>query len=429
MKTLIKNVHLTEKYGSGNNTVNILIENEFIKYVGKDSDFEGVDRVIEGNGNLVIPGFYNAHCHSSMTLFRGYGDDLPLDTWLNTRIFPAEENLSDERTYWGTMLATAEMLRGGIVSFSDMYMFMDSVARAVNETGIKANLARSIVSFDKDIEMKNDFRTLESIEFANKWHGANGGRIKVDMSLHAEYTNVEKCARYVGEYAVEHSLRMQFHLSETEKEHVECIQRHGLTPTEFFLRAGVLDAPSTAAHCVYLTENDMDILAEKGTYVAHNPVSNLKLGSGIMPYSLMREHGVNIALGTDGVASNNRLDMIRELQFAALIHKGNERNAAATNARDIIDMATVNGARSQGRDDCGEIMAGYRADLVMIDMSALNNIPTYNYESTLAYSAKTEDVVLTMVDGDILYRNGEYTTIDKERLAHEFKSVVDHYFD
>ena len=173
----------------------------------------------------------------------------------------------------------------------------------------------------------------------------------------------------------------------------------------------------------------MDILAEKGTYVAHNPVSNLKLGSGIMPYSLMKQHGVNIALGTDGVASNNRLDMIRELQFAALIHKGNERNAAATNARDIIDIATVNGAKSQGRDDCGEIKAGYRADLVMLDMSAFNNIPTYSYESTLTYSAKTEDVVLTMVDGDILYHNGEYTTIDKERLKFEFSDVVAHYFD
>ena len=150
--------------------------------------------------------------------------------------------------------------------------------------------------------------TIETIEFAKKWHGANRGRIMVDMSLHAEYTNVEKCARYVGEYAKENGLRMQFHLSETEKEHRECIGRHGLTPTEFFLKAGVLDVPSTAAHCVYLTENDMDILAEKGTYVAHNPVSNLKLGSGIMPYSLVKKHNVNLALGTDGVASNNRLD-------------------------------------------------------------------------------------------------------------------------
>ena len=429
MKTIFKNVTLLQSgFSQGVSYYVTVIDRHITKISTECPDTQGAT-VIDGQGNILMPAFYNAHCHAAMTLFRGYGEDLPLQRWLEERIFPAEDRLTHQSVYTATKLAIAEMLRNGIASFSDMYMFMDSVAEAVNKTGIKANLARSIVSFDKDIEMKDDFRTLESIEFAKKWHGANGGRIMVDMSLHAEYTNVEKCARYVGEYAKENGLRMQFHLSETEKEHMECIGRHGITPTEFFLRAGVLDVPSTAAHCVYLTENDMDILAEKGTFVAHNPVSNLKLGSGIMPYSLMRAHGVNIALGTDGVASNNRLDMIRELQFAALIHKGNERNAAATNARDIIDIATVNGARSQGRDDCGEIKAGYRADLVMIDMSAVNNIPVYNYESALAYSVKTEDVCLTMIDGDILYRDGEYTTIDMERLKFEFSDVVAHYFD
>ena len=426
MKTLIKNVYLTEKYGL-ESSVNILIEDKYIKYVGKD-DVEA-DKVIEGNGNLVIPGFYNAHSHAAMTLFRGFGDDLPLDVWLNTKVFPAEDYLTDEKVYWGSTLACAEMLRGGIVSFSDMYMFMDSVASAVNDTGMKANLARSIVSFDPDLDMKSDFRMNESIEFAQKWHGKNDGKILVDMSLHAEYTNVEKCCRYVADYCRENNYRMQIHLSETKKEHDECIKKRGMTPTEFFASTGVLDVPTTAAHCVYLTEGDMDILAEKGAFIAHNPVSNLKLGSGIMPYSLVKKHNVNLALGTDGVASNNRLDMIRELQFAALIHKGNERNAAATCARDIIDAATLGGARSQGRDDCGVIEAGYRADLVMIDMNTINNMPRGSFESALTYSAKTEDVLMTMVDGDILYNRGEYTTIDKERLMYTFSDIAAHYYE
>lgn len=426
MKTLIKNVHLTEKYGY-EGSVNILIEDKYIKYVGKDD--VAADKVIEGNGNLIVPGFYNAHSHAAMTLFRGFGDDLPLDVWLNTKVFPAEDYLTDEKVYWGATLACAEMLRGGIVSFSDMYMFMDSVAGAVNDTGMKANLARSIVSFDPDLDMKNDFRMNESIEFAQKWHGKNDGKILVDMSLHAEYTNVEKCCRYVADYCRENNYRMQIHLSETQKEHDECVKKRGMTPTEFFNMTGVLDVPTTAAHCVYLTEGDMDILAEKGAFIAHNPVSNLKLGSGIMPYSLVKKHNVNIALGTDGVASNNRLDMIRELQFAALIHKGNERNAAATCARDIIDSATLVGARSQGREDCGKIEAGYRADLVMIDMNTINNMPCESYESALTYSAKTEDVLMTMVDGDILYNKGEYTTIDKERLMYTFRDIAAHYYE
>ena len=426
MKTLIKNVYLTEKNGF-DSSVNILIEDKYIKYVGKEDAI--ADKIIEGNGNLIVPGFYNAHSHAAMTLFRGFGDDLPLDVWLNTKVFPAEDYLTDEKVYWGATLACAEMLRGGIVSFSDMYMFMDSVAGAVKDTGMKANLARSIVSFDPDLDMKSDFRMNESIEFAKKWHGANDGKILVDMSLHAEYTNVEKCCRYVADYCRENNYRMQIHLSETQKEHDECIKKRGMTPTEFFNMTGVLDVPTTAAHCVYLTESDMDILASKGAFIAHNPVSNLKLGSGIMPYSLVKKHNVNLALGTDGVASNNRLDMIRELQFAALIHKGNERNAAATCARDIIDSATLVGARSQGRDDCGKIEAGYRADLVMIDMNTINNMPCESYESALTYSAKTEDVLMTMVDGDILYNKGEYTTIDKERLMYTFRDIAAHYYE
>ncbi len=428
MKILIKDIRLTKDCGFGKNPVNILTDGKIISYIGEFVPDVRADRVIDGKGNLVLPAFYNAHCHSSMTLFRGYGDDLPLDRWLNERIFPAEDRLDEKSVYIGSMVAIAEMIRNGIVSFSDMYMFMDSVACAVRDCKVKANLARSIVSFDPDIDMKNDFRMKEAADFAKRWHGECDGKIKVDMSLHAEYTNVAKCCEYVADHAAKNGYLMQVHASETKKEHDECIERHGVTPIRFFSDTGVFDVPATAAHCVWADDEDIEILARKSVTVAHNPVSNLKLASGVMPYVKMKKAGVNIALGTDGAASNNRLDILREMQFAALIHKGTQLDAAATDASDMIYMATRAGALSQGRSDCGKIEIGYAADLLMIDLHSINNIPNYDYESAVCYSVGTSDIVLTMCDGCILYENGAYTSIDTERLEFEMKQVLENYF-
>ena len=429
MKILIKNVYLTEEYNFGKQKVNILTDGKKISYVSSDEMNFSADRVIDGNGNLVLPAFYNAHCHSSMTLFRGYGDDLPLDKWLNTRIFPAEDKLTDTAVYLGSMLAIAEMIRCGIVSFSDMYMFMDSVGRAVKDCGVKANLSRSVVSFDENLDMNSDFRMKESKELVQKWHGACDGKIKVDMSLHAEYTNVQRCVEYVARYAKDNGLGMQIHLSETEKEHMECIERRGVTPAKFFCDCGAFDVPTSAAHCVHVSDEDIELMAESNVTVVHNPVSNLKLGSGIMPYDKMKKAGINIALGTDGAASNNQLDILRELQFASLIHKGVNRQADITLAKDMIYCATRAGALSQGRFDCGRVEPGYAADLIMIDMNTLHNIPSYSFESSVCYSVKSSDVLFTMCDGCILYENGTYTSIDIEKIKHDFYCMLDKYFD
>ena len=221
----------------------------------------------------------------------------------------------------------------------------------------------------------------------------------------------------------------QIHVSETESEHREGIERRGMTPMQFLESCGVLDVPVTAAHCVYVTEDDMKLMAEKGVSVAHNPVSNLKLGSGVMPYKKMKEAGVNITLGTDGVASNNRLSILRELQFATLIHKGVERDPAVTLASDMIKCATKNGAKAQGRDDCGELKVGQKADLILIDMNAINNVPAYSIDSAVCYSANDDNIIMTVCDGNILYENGSYTTIDEEKLNHNAKKVIAHYFD
>lgn len=429
MKTIIKNVTLLPEYGFEGRSVHVTVEDKKITAISESlPEFVGAE-VVEGNGNLLIPAFYNAHCHAAMTLFRGYGEDLPLQRWLEERIFPAEEHLTHKSVYSATKWAIAEMLRGGVVSFSDMYMFEDAVAEAVLETGIKANLSRSLVSFDPTVDPSKDSRIAEGLELWRNYHNADDGRLKIDMSLHAEYTNQAHYCAYVGELAAKNGIGMQLHLSETEKEHNECIARHGKTPTEFFDSLGVFEAPTTAAHCVWVSDEDLAIMAKKGVTAAHNPVSNLKLGSGVMPLRKMLDAGVNVALGTDGVASNNRLDMLREMQTAAILHKGISRDPAITVASDMIALATRNGAIAQGRRDCGRVEVGYRADLVLIDRNSIHNIPSYDDYAMLAYSAERSDVIFTMADGRILYRNGEYTLIDEERLRFECREVFAHYFD
>ena len=430
MTTLIRNVRLLDEYGFGTKRIAVVIENGKYSYVGEAEPRIMADEIIDGKGNLLIPAFYNTHCHAAMTLFRGYGEDLPLDRWLNEKIFPAEDKLTSKSVNIATKLAIAEMLANGIASFSDMYMFMDEVANAVLETGIKANISRSIVSFSESDNIASDSRFLESVMLVKDFDGAANGKLKVDMSLHAEYTNTEQMARFIAEYTRENDLGMQVHISETEKEHRECKERRGgRTPVEFFADCGLFDARTTAAHCVYLTDNDMDIIREKKVSVAHNPVSNLKLGSGVMPLRKMLDKGINVTFGTDGVASNNNLDVLKEMQYAALLGKGISRQPESVRARELFSLATRNGAIAQGRYDCGAIKIGYKADAALIDLDSVNNIPSYDYYTTLAYSAKSSDLLMTMVDGEILYKDGEYKTIDIEKLKFEAKDVINHYFD
>lgn len=429
MKTILKNVTLLPETGYGEGNWHITIENKRITSITKDlPDTLGAE-VIDAKGNLLTPGFYNAHCHAAMTLFRGYGEDLPLQRWLEERIFPAEDRLNYENVTVATRLAIAEMLKGGIVSFSDMYMFEDAVAEVVLETGVKANLSRALVSFSPDANIASDSRFAEAKALVEKYQNADDERLKVDFSLHAEYTNLPHYIAEVSEYAATNGLRMHLHVSETEKEHNECIARHGKTPTKLFYDLGTLNTPTLAAHCVWVSDEDIAILAEKQVSVVHNPVSNLKLGSGVMPLGKMISAGVNVCLGTDGVASNNRLDILREMQTAAILHKGVLLDPTATTASQMPKLATRNGALAQGRADCGEIRIGARADLVLIDRNSIHNMPCFDDYAMLCYSAERSDVLLTMVDGRILYQNGTYTLIDEERLRYDAQKVFAHYFD
>jgi len=431
MKKLIRNVKLPAEYGFGNEDVSVEVIDSLFGKIGTDirADDAAYDEIVDGKGSLLLPGLYNTHCHAAMTIFRGYGEDLPLDRWLNEKIFPAEDRLTPVAVKTGTELAIAEMIANGITSFSDMYMFEDVVAEAVLETGIKANLSRSLVSFT-DGDPRVDYRFLEGAELVEKYHGTGEGRLRIDMSLHAEYTNTERMSRFVAEYAREKGVGVQIHISETEKEHREAMERRGgRTPTEFFYDCGLFEANVTAAHCVWLSDHDMDIFAEKGATVAHNPVSNLKLGSGVMPLRKMLDKGINVTLGTDGAASNNNLDILKEMQYAILLGKGISRRPESIRAEEMLPLVTVNGAKAQGRKNCGKICTGFQADAILVDLDSVNNIPSYGYETTLLYSTRASDVRMTMVDGRILYQDGEYKTIDIENLKYRAKDVIKHYFD
>lgn len=424
MKLLLRDVCLPDGRQG-----HVATENDRIVSVTKTAPEGAFDRILDcGGKRLVLPGLYNAHTHAAMQLFRGYGEDLPLQRWLEERIFPAEDKLTAQAVYTASLFAAAEMIRNGIVSFSDMYYFSDQTVRAVMESGMKANISRSIVSFDPAADFRRDSRYLEAVSLFEQYNGAADGRIRVDMSLHAEYTNVEGMCRTVAGYAASHGARIQIHVSETEKEHKECIARHHMTPMAFLAECGVLDVPVSAAHCVWVDENDMELMHEKGVVAVHNPVSNLKLGSGVMPLAGMERAGVTVALGTDGAASNNTLDIMKEMHVASILHKGICHSPDRFPAGSFLRMATENGALAQGRCDSGRIAPGMKADLILIDLDAVNNIPMYDPVYTAVYSANASNVCLTMADGRILWENGVYTGIDMEKLKYEMREICEKYF-
>lgn len=424
-KILFKNARLAD-----NTVTDVCVNGAYIDKVGAMSPDAATDcgRVIDCKQNLLIPGFYNAHGHIAMTLFRGYGEGLPLDRWLSEKIWPAEDRMDARVAECAAYLSAAEMIRNGTVSASDMYMFSFEMARVMGESGMKANISRGVVSFDPNEDPTKSVRVRDSIELFEKYNGLYDGRIKIDLSIHGEYTNCEPMCRYIAELASKYHTGIQVHLSETEKEHIEGIGRRGVTPTKFFEACGVFENRTAASHCVWVSDSDIDILARNGVFVVHNPVSNLKLGSGIMPLDKMLKSGICVCLGTDGASSNNSLSVLKELQFAAILHNGVNRRTDTVNAADMLALATRNGALCQGREDCGLIAPGYRADLVLIDLDTPHNIPCHDPMSALCYNAENSDVLMTVSDGRVLYENGEYKTLDVEKIRYDARSVFGEFF-
>lgn len=427
MKTLFKNADIlifeNGIYSVIKNTY-LAVGGDKISYIGKDFPDGKFDITKDMTGKLLMSGFYNCHNHCPMVLLRGVGSDLPLNEWLFNKVFPIEDKLTADEIYAGTNLALLEMLACGTVSFSDMYFEPQVTAKAVAEAGMKANLTRPVQSFDPSEEAKDSFRIAQSIELYNEWNNAADGRILIDFSIHAEYTCTEKIARAYSEECNRRGGLMHIHLSETVKEHNECKEKYGKTPTQWFNDLGAFDSRAFAAHCVTLEDSDMEILLSKGVNVVHNPSSNMKLGSGFARVQKMLDMGINVALGTDGAASNNNLDMVEEMHLASIIHNGYSQDATIMNADTVIKMATLNGAKLQGREDCGELKIGNKADIIAISLDKPHLRPVIDEKALITYSAQSSDVCLTMVDGKILYENGEYTTLDKEKIYFDVEKAI-----
>ena len=321
-----------------------------------------------------------------------------------------------------------EMLASGVVSFTDMYDFAHITAQEVANVGMKANLNRPLLGFNQSEPYEKNEHAIASLRFFKECNGMGGGRVIADFAIHAEYTSFEAIVRPYAEDCCRANARMHLHLSETRKEHEECKARHGKTPAQWFCDLGVFDNPTTAAHCVMVEPEDIAILKEKGVTCVHNPTSNMKLGSGFMPVRALLEAGVDVALGTDGAASNNNLNLFEEMHLAALLHCGYEQDPLAVSVSDILLMATKNGAKAQGRADCGELAVGKKADIIAVNLGAPHMMPSHDLPALLVYSAQAADVCMTMVDGKILYENGEFMTIDRERVQHDLKSAVSRLF-
>lgn len=403
------------------------VDGDTIDYVGAQKPEAAYDREKDLRGKLLIPGLINCHCHAAMTLLRGVGSDLPLDKWLFDVVFPIEDRMKTDDFTAGNALAMLELLACGVTSFSDMYMEPRTLIELNERAGMKVNLTRVVQAFDPDEPPEQNTRVRESLGLFEQYHGAQDGRVRVDFSVHAEYTITEGVARYYADAIRPYRDRgacLQMHLSETKKEHTECIGRRGMTPAAWFEKLGLFDLPTAAAHCVWCTPSDLDILAARGVSPIHNPTSNMKLGSGIAPVPQMLACGLNVALGTDGAASNNNLNMFEEMHLAAIGNNGYLMDPELMPPSTILRMATVNGAKLQGRADTGRLAVGMKADIAAVDMDRPHLFPAFEPLPMLVYAAQGSDVVMTMVDGKILYENGEYLTLDREKVMYDAKQAV-----
>ncbi len=432
------------------------VDGEYISYIGKKRPQGSFDLEKDMKGKLLMPGLVNAHGHAAMTLIRGAGSGLPLDKWLNEAIFPIEAKMGPKDIAIGDTWAIMEMLSSGTTQAADMYDYPFAGAMVYAKAGMKVNLCRVGLCFDPSLEPGEWPRTAESINFINVMNGkaalnpeaireipgvartgklpaalrkaVASGRVKAEFSLHSEYLSTRKYVKAISEANSVMKCRVHIHVSETASEHQECIRRHGKTPTAYFEEMGILDQPCYFAHCVHSTDDDFRIMAEKGVSLVHNPTSNLKLGSGMARIEDAVEAGVNVAIGTDGTASNNNLDMFEEMHIAALLQKGSRQDPTLLTDSQILDMATVNGAKALGRPDTGVLKVGKKADIIALDMSAPHLQPAIDPVALLVYSAHGSDVCMTMVDGKILYEDGRFTTIDAAKAERDLKRAVKRLF-
>ena len=350
---------------------------------------------------LVMPGLINCHGHTAMTLVRGLGSGLPLQRWLEEAIFPVEAKMTPEDVYAGDVWGLMEMLAGGTTCVADMYDFPWEMEKALCAAGMKGRVCRVGLNFIPG-------RLEECIEFTKSFNVSRlRSNVLADLCIHSEYLTDEAFCRGLAEANKELKRPLHFHVSETEREHNECLARHGKTPIAYLAETGILDHGGYAAHCVWCTDDDFRIMAKKGISLIHNPTSNMKLGSGFARIARAMELGVNVALGTDGCASNDNLDMFEEMHICSLIHKGLAKDPTVLSAWDVIDMATQNGAKALGMDDTGEIAVGKKADLCVVDLDRFHLTPCLDIPNLIVNSMHASDVAMTVVDGRVVYEKSK----------------------
>lgn len=422
MKTEIRNITIC--VGAVGDTIPF-IEDSLLQIVDNRISYAGplagapafrADKIIDGDGALAMPGMVNLHTHNPMTLLRSVGGNLNLEDWLHKAIFPRERKLSDEAVYLGSMLGIMEMLRYGTTNFCDMYMFMDTQAKAVSEVKMRATLGHGAVSFKEEDTKDYD----KGIDFAIRWNNKENGRIKTAIAPHSTYLVTDTLLRNTRKHAAELQLPIHIHISETQTEVQTVIDKFGARPPQVLEKYGLLEFPIIAAHCVWLTEEDMDLVKNYNFTVAHNPISNLKLASGVAPVIQFLEKGINVGIGTDGVASNNNLNLWEEMRAMPLLQKGVSLDPTVISPAQTLYAATIAGAKALGYEDLGLLKEGYLADIVLVDLNTPTAYPCNSLAEDIIYALQGSDVQMTMVDGNVLYHKGEYTGIDKNAI---FKAV------
>ncbi len=399
----------------------IYIEGSRIASIGKKPEGFSEDKVIDGKDRLAIPGLVNCHTHSYMSFMRNVADDLSFMDWLFGTIDPIEQKMTDEDTYWGACLAIIEMMKSGTTCFNDMQMNIHQTTRAVKESGMRAVISRGLVGSGSD--EAGQIRLRQAYEERDA--AADCDRLTFMLGPHAPYTCDDGFMRIVSEEAKKNNMRIHVHLSESESEIEQIKEKYHCTPIEMAEKNGLFDVPAVAAHCVQITENDMDILKRKDVSVVTNPASNMKLGNGFAPVPEMLEKGINVCIGTDGAASNNSLNLFHEMSLLALIHKGVKRTPQCISAGETIRIATINGARALGLErEIGSLEEGKKADIAVLNLNTASLTPRNNLIAGLSYSANGSEVETVIIDGKITMEDRKILTMDEELVYKKIDEII-----